>query len=110
MRFETTILSAGGSGEITASINFSNGNWLTWSDNVVISLIIICFILYSRAKTPAMLWRDDLHDFLVKLEEVEEKERQQELNVNKKTAKANVSYFRFIFIFCFLSAMMQKHC
>lgn len=44
-----------------------------------------------RAKTPSMLWRDDLDEFLVKLEEVEDKERQQEINVNKKTAKANVS-------------------
>ncbi|CAB3247791.1 unnamed protein product [Arctia plantaginis] len=44
-----------------------------------------------KAKTPAMLWRDDLDEFLVKLEEVEEKERQQELNVNKKTVKANAA-------------------
>lgn len=37
-----------------------------------------------------MLWREDLDDFLVKLEDVEEKERQEEMTVNKKTAKAAV--------------------
>lgn len=38
-----------------------------------------------------MLWRDDLDEFLVKLEDVEEKERQEEQSVNKKTTKAAVS-------------------
>lgn len=38
-----------------------------------------------------MLWREDLDEFLIKLEEIEEKERQEENTVNKKTAKAAVS-------------------
>ncbi|XP_061714729.1 DNA topoisomerase 2 [Cydia pomonella] len=41
-----------------------------------------------KKKTPAMLWREDLDAFLIKLEDVEEKERQEELTTNKKTAKA----------------------
>ncbi|XP_013188614.2 DNA topoisomerase 2 [Amyelois transitella] len=41
-----------------------------------------------KAKTPAMLWREDLDALLLKLDEVEELERQDELGVNKKTSKA----------------------
>ncbi|CAK1585943.1 unnamed protein product [Parnassius mnemosyne] len=41
-----------------------------------------------KAKTPSMLWRDDLDTFLVRLEEIEEKERHEELTVNKKSSKA----------------------
>lgn len=49
-----------------------------------------------RAKTAAMLWREDLDEFLIKLEEVEEKERQEEQSVNKKTAKAAVSILTIV--------------
>ncbi|XP_052741685.1 DNA topoisomerase 2 isoform X2 [Bicyclus anynana] len=41
-----------------------------------------------KAKTPAMLWREDLDALLIKLEEVEEKERQDEASVNRKGSKA----------------------
>ncbi|KAL4703252.1 hypothetical protein ACJJTC_018017 [Scirpophaga incertulas] len=41
-----------------------------------------------KAKTPSMLWRDDLDALIIKLEEVEEKERQDENSTNKKTTKA----------------------
>ncbi|KAJ0178117.1 hypothetical protein K1T71_005940 [Dendrolimus kikuchii] len=41
-----------------------------------------------KAKTPPMLWREDLDALLIKLEDVEEKERQEEQTVNKKTTKA----------------------
>ncbi|XP_061378128.1 DNA topoisomerase 2 [Danaus plexippus] len=41
-----------------------------------------------KAKTPAMLWREDLDSFLIKLDEVEEQERLDESNTNKKTSKA----------------------
>nr|XP_049706693.1 DNA topoisomerase 2-like isoform X2 [Helicoverpa armigera] len=40
-----------------------------------------------KAKTAATLWQEDLDEFLVRLEEVEEKERQEESSVNKQTAK-----------------------
>ncbi|XP_052758891.1 DNA topoisomerase 2 isoform X2 [Galleria mellonella] len=41
-----------------------------------------------KAKTPSMLWREDLDALLLKLDEVEEQERQEELGINKKTSKA----------------------
>lgn len=41
-----------------------------------------------KAKTPELLWREDLDALIEKLDEVEEKERQEEINVNKKTTKA----------------------
>ncbi|XP_045766849.1 DNA topoisomerase 2-like isoform X1 [Maniola jurtina] len=41
-----------------------------------------------KAKTPAMLWREDLDALMLKLDEVEEKERQDEASVNKKGSKA----------------------
>ncbi|KAI8426016.1 hypothetical protein MSG28_004992 [Choristoneura fumiferana] len=41
-----------------------------------------------KQKTPAILWREDLDVFLIKLEDVEEKERQDEASTNKKTTKA----------------------
>ncbi|NP_001037009.1 DNA topoisomerase 2 [Bombyx mori] len=41
-----------------------------------------------KNKTAPMLWREDLDAFLIKLDEVEDKERREELNVNKKTSKA----------------------
>lgn len=41
-----------------------------------------------KAKTPEMLWLNDLDDLEKKMDEVEEKERQDELGITKKTAKA----------------------
>ncbi|KAH9638562.1 hypothetical protein HF086_000963 [Spodoptera exigua] len=42
-----------------------------------------------KAKTAAMLWREDLDEFLIKLEDVEEKERQEEMSTaNKKNRKS----------------------
>lgn len=47
-----------------------------------------------------MLWREDLDVFLVKLEDVEEKERQDEASTNKKTTKALVSLILFHTLVC----------
>ncbi|XP_028179353.1 DNA topoisomerase 2 isoform X1 [Ostrinia furnacalis] len=41
-----------------------------------------------KAKSPSLLWREDLDALLIKLEEVEEAERREESNTNKKSAKA----------------------
>lgn len=47
-----------------------------------------------RAKTPQILWLDDLEALEKKLNEVEEKERLEELGINKKSAKAIASKSR----------------
>ncbi|XP_050666367.1 DNA topoisomerase 2 isoform X6 [Leptidea sinapis] len=41
-----------------------------------------------KKKTETMLWQEDLDVFLVRLDELEEKERQEEATVNRKTSKA----------------------
>ncbi|XP_026468144.1 DNA topoisomerase 2 [Ctenocephalides felis] len=41
-----------------------------------------------KNKTPENLWREDLDAFLIKLDEVEEKERNEEMGVTKKQMKA----------------------
>nr|XP_026488839.1 DNA topoisomerase 2 [Vanessa tameamea] len=41
-----------------------------------------------KAKTPSLLWREDLDVFLIRLDDIEEKERQEESSTNKKSSKA----------------------
>lgn len=55
-----------------------------------------------------MLWREDLDAFLIKLDEVEDKERQEELNVNKKTSKAMVGIFIILFIVNGLTMLLRN--